>query len=122
MAGAGDRDDGNQPSSSAWIVRIGFHAEQAYALLDESLREELRAEVARVCDDPRRHLRPLVSPVTGEELLELTYRSGVDSDLSFRPRFVVFEEQTLILLTIGHSALPDETAETEPNPDEFKPT
>lgn len=122
MEGAGAADDGDPPSSSGWIVQIGFHAEQAYAVLDESLREELRDEVARVCDDPRRHLRPLVSPVTGEELLELVYRSGVDPDLSFRLRFIVFEERTLTLLTIGHSSLPGEASESEPNPDEIGPT
>lgn len=108
MEGAGNREDAGRPSSSSWIARIGFHAEQAYSVLDESLREELRGEVARVCDDPRRHLRPLVSPVTGEELLELIYRSSVDPDLSFRLRFLVFEERTLLLLTIGHSSLPAE--------------
>ncbi len=91
------------------IVRISFYARQFLEQLDAGLRDELRAEVAKMTEAPAEHLR---RARTGEppDILFLEYHSELDPTLRFRLAFMdsALESGVLVLLTIGHTSLPPE--------------
>ncbi len=91
------------------IVRISFYARQFLEQLDEGLRDELRAEVAKMIESPSEHLRR-ARPGEPTETWFLEYRSELDPSLRFRLSLIDsdLESGVLVLLTIGHTSLPPE--------------